>query len=197
MTRNKPRAPKPTPARARATAKDRARVEALDLDEAMVDPDFAALVEHDATQDSFRATQQGDMISERIDVPVPQADRVRASSVIDFFGEAMGDLAPGHASEHYSIRATMAHGYGWGSRAQLYRLDAMARPQLIVKVLRRSVAWTRAEMGAVDVGDISAAILYSHRATWALFPLRALGVQMDRALLSAMLQSMALLEHER
>ncbi len=180
QTENKPRAPKQTPSRARATSVDRARVEALDLADAMKDPDFAALVEHDLETEPETET----------------TDRVRASTLIDFFGEGMADLAPGHASHHYSLRATLAGGHGFDKdRAYMYRLRSEWRGVLVTRCLRRSVAWHRAEIGAADVGDISYALECRTRAAYALAPLRALGVRGDRGPIAAMCQALALAQH--
>lgn len=181
QTENKPRAPREVPSRARATAIDRARVEALDLADAMVDPDFAALVDHDASG------QDEDLVARGITLP---------STVIDYFGEAMSDLAPGHASHHYSLTETLASGHGFArDRAYMYRLKSEWRSVLVTKCLRRSIAWHRAEIGAADIGDISYALECRDRAAYALGPLRSLGIKGDRGPIAAMCQTLALALH--
>jgi hypothetical protein len=161
------RGKQPKRATGRTLAKDRARLDRIGLAEALGDVEYSLLAEREV-EDSATG--------------ILTADRVHASTVIRF------DLVP-WICEH---SAAVGHGGGCINRQLVQQIargwvPTMARHLLIVRTIKRSIYWLRAEDGAIAAapldgrGSVTRALVYQSMARNRLEPVEALGLDFDLA----------------
>ncbi len=189
-TENKPRAPRETVSSGRKGAQELARVDRLQAIDARTD------VEWNLQADILQAEAEA--------LTAPAAPTVRAydGASDGTWGQfIMADLSIGTPSHGWSLTqaaARNATGVNYfAARAVPWQLPRQARATLLASILRRAVAWRRAEAGSVSsaaiVGPaaIGRALDYGRRAELTLASVRAHGVSGDRGPVNAILSAMA------